>query len=464
MPVLKTTRERSQEAVTLATSFSLVRHNHVTYIPTDFETGDDSVTPAPERTVWKPMSLTTVQRKALAQFDTLFNTVAEEASFYYMVAQASMQHTEPANSLLVRTQDGLKELRSDGQLHEPTGQFVPNYLPVMLNEDPDDKAELMDVLTEWLSSEEEAVALLRHLATCLAPDWSAVKYVLLLGDGRNGKSVLMGMLQSLFGWENCSHVTRQDISKSSPVVTEVLGKLVNIVYDGVAEYLKDSGNEKSLIAGEPVAIRMLYSSQPTMVHTNALFIEGLNKEPKSSDKSSALQSRIIRFWFPNTYKDDLLFKERMHSDRMVGALLSLLLDNYVRKQDKAVMLAPTATSLALQLEHMHANSLALQFVSHVEHTDPLGADSLIGQDFAKLYAAFQSWRIKEGDLSTWSEPDVHELFRPTLVTDRRSKRVDGKPRKVRVVTAFKPETTAYLASLKGDDVDADSSTDTVVDA
>lgn len=444
MPVQKTQRERSQEAVTLATSFSLVRYNHVTYIPVDFETGDDSVTPPPERTVWKPLDSTAIQRKALAQFDTLFINPGEELGFYYMVAQAAIQYLDETHGLLIRTAEGLRELRDDGKLYPPTGRFVPNYITVTLNEDQADKAEVMSVLTEWLDGEEEAIALLRHLATTLSPGWSAVKYVLLLGDGRNGKSVLMGMLEALFGWENCSHVSRQDISKASPTVTTLLGKLVNIVYDGVAEYLKDSGNEKSLIAGEPVSIRQLYSSVPTMVSTNALFIEGLNREPKSSDKSSALQARITRFWFPNTYKDDLLFKEHMHSQQMLGAFLALLIDNYVKRQDKAVMLAPTTTAITLQMEHMKANSLAVQFVLHVDETDPLYAESLIGLDMDELTAKFQSWRVSEGDLSPWSAPDVFEQFRPVILSERRSRRVNNQPRKLRIITGFKPEMMTQL--------------------
>lgn len=460
MPDIRTKRELSQYAVNFATSFSLVRYNHVLYIPADFETGEMEVTPSPERTVWKPMSMTAVQQWAMHHYDTLFVSASEEASFFYMVGQAAQQVDFQTDSLLIHTTDGLKELKGDGKLHDATGQFVPNFLPVMLNEDPQDKAHVLDVLNGWLDDEEETAALLRHLATTLAPDWSAVKYVMLLGDGRNGKSVLMSMLQALFGWENCSHVTRQDISKASPVVTEVLGKLLNVVYDGVAEYLRDSGNEKSLIAGEPVPIRMLYSSTSTLVQTNALFIEGLNKEPKSSDKSSALQARIVRFWFPNTYADDLMFKDRMLSKPILGALLSLLIDNYVKKQDKAVMLAPTRRSKELQLEHMHSNSYALQFIVHVDHSDPLGADSLLGIDFAELTARFISWRVSEGDIASWSEPDVTELFRPSVRIGRQSRRVHGKPRKIKVVEAFKPETTAYLQLLKGEDADADT---TVVD-
>jgi phage/plasmid-associated DNA primase len=451
MPELCTKRELSQHAVNYATSFELVRANGVLYQPADYETGDMMVIPDPKRTVWKPRSITHVQEWAMANYDILFATNAEETSFYYMVCQAARQVAEECSSLLIQTPTGLRVLRSDGLLHEPTGEFIPNFLPVALNDDPADKAEMLDILTHWLGEEEEAAALLRHLATALAPHWSAVKYVLLLGDGRNGKSVLMGMLQLLFGWENCSHVSRQDVSKASPVVTEVMGKLVNIVYDGLAEYLKDSGNEKSLVAGEPVAIRMLYSSQATMVRTNALFIEGLNKEPKSQDKSSALQSRIVRFWFPHAFKDDLVFKERIQSDRMVGALLALMIDSYVRMEDKAVMLSPTQRSLELQLEHMHTNSKALQFIAHVDQEDPIGAQSLIGLDFSEMVKRFESWRISQGDISVWSEPDVYDLFRSVLVTTRQSRRVHGKPRKVKVITEFKYETLEYLKLMEGED-------------
>jgi phage/plasmid-associated DNA primase len=275
-----------------------------------------------------------------------------------------------------------------------------------------------------------------------------VKYVLLLGDGRNGKSVFLSMLEGVFGQENRSSVSRLEISEKSPVVTELLGSLVNIVYDGVAAYLKDSGNEKSLIAGEPIGVRKLYSSELTRVQTNALFIEGLNKEPKSSDKSSALQARLVRFWFPNSYPDDLAFRDRMLSEDMLGALLSLLIDHYVRKQDKAVMLAPTRASLQLQLEHMHTNSLALQFLTYLERTDPLGSECLIGDDTSELASRFQSWRVREGDMAVWSEPDIFELFRPVVTTERRSKRTGGKVRKVRTITGFKTSAAQLLASSR----------------
>jgi hypothetical protein len=436
--------------MTLATSFRMVNYRNVTYLPTHVDTGDWSVTPDNDHKMWAPLGLAEVQRVANKQFDLLFRNERELVNFAYMVQQAATEVVEPVNSLLLKTAAGLRVLLEDGSVVSPNGTFVPNCLPVPVNDDRADKDYVMSVLVEWLGSEESARSLLYHLATALAPGWSAVRYVLLIGNGRNGKSLLMSMVERMFGSRNCSSVSRQDISEKSPVVTELNGKLVNIIYDGVASYLKDSGMEKSLIAGEPVAVRKLYQSEATPVQTNALFIEGLNKEPKSSDKSSALQTRLSRFWFPNQYEDDLSFREQMLSDQMVGALLSLMIDHYVRKEEKAARLALTQESKRLKLDHMHANSLALQFLVFSDEHHPLGVGGLVGLSMDEVATAFLQWRLKENDLTSWSRPDIAELFRPVLLLERKSRRVNGKPRKVQEVKGFHQDAVELLEMNRGE--------------
>lgn len=450
---LKTKKELSQEAHKLARGSFLVRYRNITYIPADYETRATDTTPDADRTIWLPLNREALRRLAAGQFDTLFSTEAELSSFDFMVAQNAKHCDGLCTSLLVRTPEGLRELRDDGELHKPTGDFIPNTLHPMLNTDEADKEKVFAVLSGWLNSDEEAHSLLYHLATALAPGWTAVKYVLLLGEGRNGKSLLLTMLQQIFGWDNCSNVTRQQIAEKSPVVTELNGKLLNIVFDGHAEYLKDSGAEKTLIAGETYPIRRLYESTPTPVQTNALFIEGLQHEPKSKDKSLALQKRLIRFQFPNVYSLNHQFARDMLAEPMLGAFLSLLIDHYVGEHEVAEKLAPTTKSMALQLEHMFVNSIGLQFLKHLEETDALGTRGLPGTELDTLVKQFQSWRVKESDLGHWAEPDVVALFQPIINIERKSKRVDGQPRKVRYVASLKPEALAFIDTLKGDEGD-----------
>jgi hypothetical protein len=451
---LRTKRELATNAYTLASSLQLVRYRSTTYIPADFETEETSVPPAAERTIWLPLNRHRIRLLAASTFDTMFGSDSELASFDFMVAQAAIQADHAVSSLLVKTPQGLRELNGKGTLVDPTGDFRANFITSNLVVDEAAKARVFAVISSWLDSDLEAESLLRHLATSLAPGWSAVKYVLLLGDGRNGKSLMLKMLHRLFGLDNVSNVTRQSISEQSAVVTELNGKLLNIVYDGRAEYLKDSGSEKSLVAGEPIPIRRLYESTATTVQTNALFLEGLNREPKTHDKSSALQKRIVRYHFPNVYELDHQFEKLMLNEESLGAFLSLLIDRYVTENELATKLAPTPKAIELQLEQMFANSSGLQFLKYIEETDALGAVGLLGSPITELVQKFQSWRLKENDLGTWAEPDVVALFQPLINTERKTQRVNGSPRKVRVVTSYKTEALAFLDSLKGAEDDA----------
>ncbi len=448
---LKTKKELAAHAFTMAQGYSLVRHRNVTYIPADFETQDTSVTPPSDRTIWLPLSRTDVRRMGAEQYDILFATDSELSSFEFMVSQYANQEHEQADTLLIRTEQGLCQLTPKGTLVPPTGNFVANTVMPMLNTDEAAKQHVFEVFSEWLDSDVEAESLLTHLATILSPGWSAVRYVLLLGEGRNGKSVMLKMVQSLFGQHNVSNVTRQHIAEQSAVVTELNGKLVNIIYDGRAEYLKDSGTEKSLIAGEPAPIRKLYESTATMVQTNALFLEGLNREPKSSDKSSALQKRLVRFQFPNVYPLNHQFEKHMLSEETLGAFLSLLIDRYVLEDEVAVRLQPTRKAVELQIEHMHTNNLSLQFFKYLEDADPLGAKVLIDQTMDVAVQMFQAWRIKENDLTPWAAPDVANHLLPLVESTRKSIREDGKIRKVRLITSFKQDALDFLDTLEGND-------------
>lgn len=449
MPVMKTARERSVEAVTLAQSFGLILHNHNIYMPVDSETGDHAVTPPPESRSWRSLSTEEVQRVATAQFDTLFSSMTEAMNFEYQVAQCCTLLETPVNSLLIRTPNGLRELKEDGQLHEPTGEFIPNTLPIMLNDNVAMQDQVFEIISDWLDSDEEALSLIRHLSTALAPGWSAVKYILLLGSGRNGKSVLLSMLEALFGAENTSGVSRHEMAAAAGVVTHLNGKLANIVFDGVAEYLKDSSNEKTLVAGEQIAIRKLYSNSHTPVKTNALFIEGLNQEPKSRDKSPALQARLVRYAFKNTYALDRRFHESMMEEQMLGALLALMIREYVTPDTAGAMLAPTSEAMDLQMEHIYGNSYALQFVEYVMNEATLGLDTVLDDTLEHLTDVFNAWRVKLNDYDTRSSAEVYDIFNNTFVITRRSKRQGDKTYKVKYITGLKPETEVFVTQYQG---------------
>lgn len=444
---LKAKSEHAQDAITLAKSFQLVHYRNSLYVPVHFETGEINALGDPVDSCWETVSSSQLQRIAAAQFSTLFGSDSELRNFYFMVEQASQHVDNVVDSLLVRTEAGLRRLDNEGVLQAPSGEFVPNAIKPMLNEHESAKQMVYDTIVQWLGSEEEAVSLLHHLATVLAPGWSAVKYVMLLGEGRNGKGVLLGMLKLLFGEENMSMVPRQEIAKRTPMVLDLNGKLINMVMDGSVEYIKDSGTEKTLVAGEPAYIKDLYKAAPVVVQTNALFVEALNKEPLSRDKSSALQKRLARFYFNNVYESDLAFQAKMWRDSVVGAFLALLIDYYVKSEETAEKLRLTEASQLLQIEHMFVNSHGLQFLKAQLERD--SSYSLVGFALEDIAEQFLRWKVTLGD-SSWELADAMQTVSPLVICERKSQRSNGKVRKVKVATEYRPEVTQFLDSVKGD--------------
>ena len=445
----KTKEKLADAARTLAASYELVIHNEVIYLPVDYETRVSEPLPPPERKVWIPLDRHEVQQFGNLKAHILFANESELVNFEGMLKQLSQRESGAPEGIFITTTQGLRVLLNDGCLHEPTGCFYPNHLTTPLNEDPDDKAFVLSVITEWLGGEaEEVTSLLHHFATALAPSWSAVKYVLLLGEGRNGKSVLLQMMLDLLGRENVSNVSRQQMAEQSPVVAELNGKLANIVMDGSMEYLKDSGMEKTLIAGETGAVRPLYVSRLIPVQTNGLFAEALNQEPKTRDKSSALQKRIVRFRFPNVYALDPQFSKKMRSPKMLGAFLALLVEHYVKQELASDLLAATKGAVELQLDQMVLNSIFHQFLMHLLNNDPGAADKLVGKDVIGAVSAFIPWaQSNHGEL--YSETDALNLFKRNAFLKRSSRR-DKTPKNFWKLTGWKSDTELLITQLKGE--------------
>ena len=350
----KTPTELRQLVLNIRDGYEPVLLNDVMYIAVDWLTEMLDPRPSPTESVWIPLGVKERLQLANEKFQVLFKNSGEHSAWDFQLRQvvSKLYSWAVTPGMLIRTPGGLRRLQADGTLIDHDGTFAPNFVRPMLNDNSEDKEIVWNTLVEWVGSEEDAHSLLYHLATSLAPHYSAVKYVLLIGDGRNGKGTLLKMIHALYGRENISSVSRQDMAESKPGVISLNGKLLNLIYDGSSSYLGDSGVEKTLIAGEPVWIKKLYETEQTEVQTNALFVEALNQEPKTRDKGPALQKRLARFFFQNHYELDAAFEKKMLSEPMLGAFLFLLIDHYVVEEERSEKLKLTERSIELQMKNV----------------------------------------------------------------------------------------------------------------
>lgn len=462
MPRLRTKQELADLARAFATIYKLVEYRDTLYMPVDCVTLEPKPSD-PERTVWIALTSRDIRDIANAGSNILFANDGEERSYRLMVRQFS-RTVRSTKGILIRTSsDELRVLNGKGQLKKPKGTFIPNYLNVPYDASTPLATELFKTISEWVGSEEQAHSLLYHLSTALQTEWSAVKYVLLIGEGRNGKGTLLKMLYDLIGKLNISNITRQDMAAKSPIITQLNGKLMNIVFDGPKDFLRDSSIEKTIVAGELVQVEMKYENVPAEVQTNALFAEALNTEPNTSDKSPALQKRLARFYFPNVYPLDHGFESKMRAPEMLAALLHLMITHWVNKDEVAAKLQLTAESLDLQLQAVWNVSPLLRFLEHAIQRDPQFGHSLQQgkMEVATFLTAYRPW-LESNGYKNQEDDFLLRQMKSHFNVDRKTIRVSNKPTTRRVITQILPDTLNAINMLLQNPRDSETRMDKAI--
>lgn len=452
MPRLHTKQELSALAQAVSASMSLVSFMGNIYEARDFETG--APLPPPNRAVW--IELTHEDLKELAKsLDILFSSPTEFMSFQYMIGQGADLIKKAEPFVVIRHNDGLAYLTDVGLVNIENPGFTPNFINHRIIEKTDKDYEhvekLYKIISNWVGGDRQADSLLNHLATALQPSWSAVKYVLLLGEGRNGKGTLLSMLHALLGKRNVSNVTRQMIASLRPPVAALNGKLANIVFDGPVEYVKESGPEKTLTAGEPLNVEMKFENVSQIVQTTALFIEGLNREPKARDRSGALQRRLVRFNFPNEYDLDIMFARTMTSELMLDALLTLLWEHWVTESEIVEKLRLSDESMDLQMTVIMDRSPILAFIEETAQKNPKFLEQLMSGTYQAdtFIAAYQPWIQSQG-YGERTVTDIWDSLADHFILETKVKREANRgPVRRKYLSRVKTDTLRALKIMEG---------------
>lgn len=127
--------------------------------------------------------------------------------------------------------------------------------------------------------------------TLIPGDVSYQKFLILLGEGNNGKSTILAVWEALLGPENVSHVPLDRFGGEFRLV-EMMDKLANIAgdmnhVDRIAE-----GILKQLVTGDPIQANRKNRAMVTMT-PSARLIFGANEFPTISDRSDGVWRRAI---------------------------------------------------------------------------------------------------------------------------------------------------------------------------
>jgi len=226
---------------------------------------------------------------------------------------------------IINVKNGLLNLRT-GEIMQHTPDYLSLVqLPVASSKD----ASCPNIIRFFtgILTKEGISTIVRLLGYCLYRSTRYEKAFMLVGAGRNGKSVLIKLIESLVGVENISHVSLQELNDERFAAADIYCKLVNTYADLESERLINTGKFKTIVSGDSIRAQRKHQ-QPFNYRNFAKLIFSANKIPKSEDSSYAYYRRWVIIPFQKVFEgadEDTALIDKLTTEDELSGLLNLAL-------------------------------------------------------------------------------------------------------------------------------------------
>lgn len=225
----------------------------------------------------------------------------------------------------------------------------------------------------------------------LHQDYFVQKAVMLLGDGQNGKSKFLGLVQAFVGKDNVSGVGLQDLEKRF-TPARLYGKLANIYADLPDAALKYTGKFKMLTGGDVIDAEQKFKGFFTFVNC-AKIIFSANKLPETTDDTDAFYRRWQFVSFPFTFtgeKRDPGILEKITTDEELSGLFNWALEGLARLKENGDF----SESKSTEESRDHYIRMSSPVAAFVNDSLEFQADGIIPKD--EMYSGYIEYCRKNG--------------------------------------------------------------------
>ena len=238
-------------------------------------------------------------------------------------------------------------------------------------------------------------------------------FVMLIGPGANGKSVLLAILEALVGKKNVAGVQPANFSDKFQRA-HLHKKLANIVTELKQGEMIADAELKGITSGEPSTVEHKHRD-PFVLRPFSTCWFGTNHMPRTRDFSDALFRRAVILQFNRTFtkeEQDSELKDKLLTE--LPGILNLALDAY----DSALeygFTQPGSTETAKQEWRLEADQVA-QFVDDVCERDPDACSKA-----SEVFEAYLSWAQRNGIKQTMSQRGLRDRLTRLGFGQRRDK-------------------------------------------
>ena len=342
----------------------------------------------------KAESLLTKQIESIVPSDAITTDLVKEVLGH--VRRMTYVSRERFNSdpNILNLKNGLLDLRTF-ELKKHTPKFLSTIqLPV--NYDPNARSELWKKVVSEDLYPEDVPLLQEAFGYVLYSENVAQKMFIFLGEGANGKSLVLHVLEALIGKDHVANVSPQDLENNRFAVSQLFGKLVNIYPDLPSFALQSTGKLKALVSGDSLTIEEKFKKGFSF-RNRAKFFFSANVLPKVSDNTRAFYRRIVIINFPKTFDEntaDPTLPEKLTSEKELSGILNWALEGLKRLMQNGFRFSYNKSVEEIEELYTRASDPVKAFLEEETVEDPNAW--IVKQD---LYQAYVDY-VKQHKLSS----------------------------------------------------------------
>lgn len=206
--------------------------------------------------------------------------------------------------------------------------------------------------------------------------YPAQKAMLFVGDGGNGKSTFIGILEAMIGRQNRSAVSLHELEDNRFAKADLFGKASNLYPDLPNRDLKSTGIFKMLTGGDPIRAEEKNIKAWTF-HNFAKLTFSCNEVPRVPEDSVAFFRRWIIVEFPysfeGTKQEDKDLKERLtNNEPEMSGFLNWALEGLSRLRDNGWHFSNGKTVDMVKADYIVRSDAYKAFAMHCVVEDPNG--------------------------------------------------------------------------------------------
>ena len=206
-------------------------------------------------------------------------------------------------------------------------------------------AEDIPVIQEWFGY-------------CLHRGYPAQVALLLIGEGSNGKSTLIGVLKALLGFESISSVSLQELEINRFAKADLFGKLANLYADLPDAALRGVGTFKMLTGGDPIRGEKKFQNSFPFVNF-AKLIFSCNVVPEVYEDTKAFFRRWVIIQFPNSFEGEKADKDllgKLTTAAELSGILNIALEGLARVKAKNWASSNSRSTEEVRLDYIRRSS------------------------------------------------------------------------------------------------------------